>query len=69
MNGMNSAMRYVVDMDTGRVGQVVAEYEGSVFLRPPGGGRQWAVAPHRLRPPTDTELRVARLYGTPVVTR
>lgn len=60
-------LAYAVDTDTNRLGQITARYSGSVFLRPPGGGREWAVAPDRLRPPTDTELRVARVYGTPVV--
>ncbi|MFG2722538.1 hypothetical protein ACGFW5_30220 [Streptomyces sp. NPDC048416] len=58
--------RYVVDMDTGQVGEIVSRHAGSVFLRPPGGGREWAVAPHRLRPPTEAELRRAEMYGTPV---
>ncbi|MEU9099601.1 hypothetical protein [Streptomyces sp. NPDC048361] len=58
--------RYVVDMDTGRVGEIVGRYAGSVFMRPPGGGREWAVAPHRLRAPTEAERRRAEMYGTPV---
>ncbi|MEV6727122.1 hypothetical protein AB0M94_40170 [Streptomyces xanthochromogenes] len=66
---MSSTTHYAVDMDTDKVGEIMAEHPGSVFLRPPGGGREWAVAPHRLRPLTPTELRVARIYSTPVVTR
>ncbi|MFE9123021.1 hypothetical protein [Streptomyces sp. NPDC007172] len=58
--------RYAVDRDTGRVGEIVGRYAGSVYLRPPGGGREWAVAPHRLRPPTELERRRAEIYGTPV---
>ncbi|MFI6690044.1 hypothetical protein [Streptomyces sp. NPDC050485] len=41
-----SSMQYAVDMDTGNVGEIVAGHSGSVFLRPPGGGREWAVAPN-----------------------
>ncbi|WP_331445406.1 hypothetical protein [Streptomyces xanthochromogenes] len=37
-----------------------------MFLRPPGGGREWAVAPDRLRPLTEPERRRAEIYGTPV---
>lgn len=64
-----SSTRYAVDIDTDNLGEVMEEHSGSVFLRPPGGGREWAVAPNRLRPPTEVELRVARMYNTPVVTR
>ncbi|MFF3159346.1 hypothetical protein [Streptomyces sp. NPDC057910] len=66
---MRSTTQYAVDMESGKVGEIMAEHPGSVFLRPPGGGREWAVAPGRLRPPTDVELRVARICNTPVVTR
>ncbi|MFE3688257.1 hypothetical protein ACFXPM_34190 [Streptomyces sp. NPDC059095] len=58
--------RYAVDVATGKVGEVMAEHPGSVYLRPPGGGREWAVAPAQLRPPTETELRAARIYDTPI---
>ncbi|GHB41776.1 hypothetical protein GCM10010331_31390 [Streptomyces xanthochromogenes] len=58
--------RYAVDMDTGSVGEIVSRHAGSVFLRPPGGGREWAVAPDRLRPLTEPERRRAEMYGTPV---
>ncbi|MFE9558839.1 hypothetical protein ACFYOD_35955 [Streptomyces sp. NPDC006703] len=66
---MSSAKRYAVDVDSSNLGEIMAEHSGSVFLRPPGGGREWAVVPNRLRPPTEVELRVARIYSTPVVTR
>ncbi|MET9363208.1 hypothetical protein ABZX93_20140 [Streptomyces sp. NPDC006632] len=64
-----SPTQYAVDLDTNKLGEIMEVHPGSVFLRPPGGGREWAVDPGRLRPPTATELRVARVYGTPVVTR
>ncbi|WP_251066107.1 hypothetical protein [Streptomyces sp. ISL-36] len=41
-------------------------YEGSVYLRPPGGGREWAVPPEELREPTPEEFDQARVLTTPV---
>ncbi|MEU9096415.1 hypothetical protein [Streptomyces sp. NPDC048361] len=63
-----SPTQYAVDMDTNKLGEIMEAHHGSVFLRPPGGGREWAVTSSRLRPPTAAELRMARVYGTPVVT-
>ncbi|WP_406507139.1 hypothetical protein [Streptomyces sp. NBC_00212] len=60
--------RYKVDA-SGRVGEVVGSYLGSVYLRPPGGGREWAVPPDKLRDPTPQELGQALMYSTPVVSR
>ncbi|MGW0468263.1 hypothetical protein ACWDX6_23805 [Streptomyces sp. NPDC003027] len=57
--------RYAVDRD-GRVGRVVDRYEGSVYLRPPGGGKEWSVAPEELRPPTRLEMRDVEIFTTPV---
>ncbi|WP_369383989.1 hypothetical protein [Streptomyces sp. cg36] len=58
---------YVVDTANGdRVGVVEERYEGSVYLRPPGGGTQWATAPQSLRRPTRHELMRARVLDTPV---
>ncbi|WHM37443.1 hypothetical protein [Streptomyces sp. BPTC-684] len=58
---------YVVDTANGnRVGVVEERYEASVFLRPPGGGTQWATAPEFLRHLTREELAQARVLDTPV---
>ncbi|MER5889942.1 hypothetical protein ABT160_39465 [Streptomyces sp. NPDC001941] len=46
---------YVVDR-SGLVGVVRQVYAGSVYLASPhGGGLEWAVPPHELRTPTDSE--------------
>ncbi|MFC8271441.1 hypothetical protein ACFUJR_02625 [Streptomyces sp. NPDC057271] len=60
-----AASRYAVDRN-GTLGRVDRRYEGSVYLRPPGGGREWAVPPGELREPTPEELVQARLFATPV---
>ncbi|MFI6471292.1 hypothetical protein ACIBL5_13730 [Streptomyces sp. NPDC050516] len=60
--------RYKVDA-SGRVGEVVGSYLGSVYLRPPGGGVEWSVRPDKLRDPTPQELGQALMYSTPVVSR
>ncbi|MFC8583165.1 hypothetical protein ACFUGD_01105 [Streptomyces sp. NPDC057217] len=57
--------RYAVDKD-GRIGRVQERYAGSVYLRPPGGGKEWAVPPEELRRPTEDEMREVRVYTTPV---
>ncbi|WP_229849172.1 hypothetical protein [Streptomyces melanogenes] len=51
-------MRYKVDR-SGKIGKVVGSYLGSVYLRPPGGGLEWAVRPDTLRDPTPQELWTA----------
>lgn len=58
--------RYAVDSD-GRIGRVQERYAGSVYLRPPGGGREWAVAPESLRRPTNEEMAQVRVFTTPVL--
>uniref|UniRef100_A0AAU2V646 Uncharacterized protein n=1 Tax=Streptomyces sp. NBC_00003 TaxID=2903608 RepID=A0AAU2V646_9ACTN len=62
-----SSRRFAVDKGTDAVGEIVAEYEGSVFLRPPGGGIEWSVLPNQVRPCTEAELRSARVLSTPVI--
>ncbi|MFI9123819.1 hypothetical protein ACIGW0_31260 [Streptomyces bikiniensis] len=57
--------RYAVDKN-GRIGRVQERYLGSVYLRPPGGGREWTVPPEELRRPTEAEMRQIRVYITPV---
>ncbi|MFD9567063.1 hypothetical protein [Streptomyces sp. NPDC059994] len=58
---------YAADTANGdRIGVVESRYEGSVYLRPPGGGSQWATAPEALRHLTREELARARVFGTPV---
>ncbi|MBX7470214.1 hypothetical protein [Streptomyces sp. NPDC002221] len=59
---------YKVDA-SGRIGEVVGSRPGSVCLRPPGGGREWAVPPDALRDPNPSELERALILSTPVVTR
>jgi len=60
--------RYKVDA-SGKVGEVVGSYLGSVYLRPPGGGVEWSVRPDLLRDPTPQELGRALIHSTPVVRR
>ncbi|AVH95860.1 hypothetical protein C5L38_12890 [Streptomyces sp. WAC00288] len=57
--------RYAVDKD-GRIGRVQSRYLGSVYLRPPGGGKEWAVPPEELRRPTAEEMNRVRVFITPV---
>jgi hypothetical protein len=58
---------YAVDTaNDDKIGVVQERYAGSVYLRPPGGGTEWATAPESLRHLTDDELRQASLFETPV---
>ncbi|MFE5828674.1 hypothetical protein ACFQ8W_00130 [Streptomyces sp. NPDC056508] len=57
--------RYAVDKDD-RIGRIQARYAGSVYLRPPGGGKEWAVPPEELRRPTEEERERIRVLTTPV---
>ncbi|MFB7646984.1 hypothetical protein ACFC0S_30620 [Streptomyces sp. NPDC056084] len=59
---------YKVDA-SGRIGEVVGSRPGSVCLRPPGGGREWAVPPDAQRDPNPSELERALILSTPVVKR
>ncbi|MFC0847727.1 hypothetical protein ACFH04_29045 [Streptomyces noboritoensis] len=63
-----TSRRFAVDKSTDAVGEIVAEYEGSVYLRPPGGGTEWSAPPHQVRPCTEAELRDAQALSRPVVT-
>ncbi|MYS08322.1 hypothetical protein GTW71_18195 [Streptomyces sp. SID6041] len=60
-----AAGRYAVGKD-GRLGQVTGLYLGSVYLRPPGGGREWSCPPEELRQPTDLEMAQIRVLTTRV---
>lgn len=62
------AKRYAVDTSSNppRLGWVVHRYEGSVYLRPVGGGTEWATAPDNLRPPTEEERQRIQVLTTPV---
>ncbi|MFJ4869006.1 hypothetical protein [Streptomyces sp. NPDC088757] len=59
---------YAVDTSDGafRFGRVTRCHEGSVFLRPPGGGAEWAASPEKVRRPTDDEWARIRVVTTPV---
>ncbi|WP_369384177.1 hypothetical protein [Streptomyces sp. cg36] len=58
---MKSSPEYVVDTANGdRLGVVEERYEGSVYLRPPGGGAPWATSPDALRCLTRHEMMTAR---------
>ncbi|MFE9411908.1 hypothetical protein ACFYN0_24435 [Streptomyces sp. NPDC006704] len=61
------AAEYAVDTANGdRIGVVQERFEGSVYLRPPGGGVEWTTRPEALRHPSATELVQARVLDTPV---
>lgn len=58
---------YVADTaNDDRIGVVQWRDAGSVYLRPPGGGTEWATEPEALRRLTDGELAQARVLDTPV---
>ncbi|MFC0847117.1 hypothetical protein ACFH04_25880 [Streptomyces noboritoensis] len=59
------AARYMIDR-SGKVGEVVGSYLGSVYLRPPGGGLEWSVRPDQVRDPTPQELWTALRPTGPV---
>ncbi|MEV0182557.1 hypothetical protein AB0I54_25110 [Streptomyces sp. NPDC050625] len=55
---------YVVDVRSGRIGEVMARVGGRVQLRPVGGGREWDCPPEELREAAPDEVlreRVRRL--------
>lgn len=59
--------KYAVDTENGnKVGVIQRRYAGSVYLRPPGGGTEWATPPKALRHPTADELRQANILDTPI---
>ncbi|MBC2876353.1 hypothetical protein H7K43_15045 [Streptomyces sp. TYQ1024] len=48
----------VLDIKRDRVGTVMGQLAGRIFLRPPHGGREWEAAPSDVRPAgTLEELR------------
>lgn len=58
---------YAVDTENGdKIGVVQDRNAGSVYLRPPGGGVEWATPPEALRHPTAQELRQAHILDTPI---
>ncbi|GAA2470707.1 hypothetical protein GCM10010388_74120 [Streptomyces mauvecolor] len=58
---------YAVDTaNADKIGVVQDRYAGSVYLRPPGGGVEWATPPEALRHLTDDELRQAHILDTPI---
>ncbi|RSS44242.1 hypothetical protein [Streptomyces sp. WAC08241] len=63
-----TAKSYAVDTSGGasRFGKVTRCSEESVFLRPPGGGAEWAALPEKVRRPTDAEWAQIRVVTTPV---
>ncbi len=57
---------YVKDSANGdRIGVVQERFAGSVYLRPPGGGVEWATRPEALRHLSEAELVQARVLNTP----
>ncbi|MBT2442222.1 hypothetical protein J7E93_19355 [Streptomyces sp. ISL-36] len=40
--------------------------DGTVYLRPLGGGAEWAASPGNLRPPTEDEWSSVRILTNPV---
>ncbi|WP_369147112.1 hypothetical protein [Streptomyces sp. R44] len=56
--------RYAVDSH-GRIGCIRERYAGVVYLRPPGGGREWTVPSQFLRQPTEEEMAQVRALVTP----
>ncbi|MER6052992.1 hypothetical protein ABT168_37090 [Streptomyces sp. NPDC001793] len=55
---------YVVDVGSGRVGQVVGRGAAGLLLRPVGGGPEWVCAPEATRCATAGErLRAETRYA------
>ncbi|WP_331446000.1 hypothetical protein [Streptomyces xanthochromogenes] len=64
------AVEYAVDTANGdRIGVVQERFAGSVYLRPPGGGVEWATRPEALRPLSAVELGRAQVLNSPVKRR
>ncbi|MFC9791898.1 hypothetical protein ACFVJI_04565 [Streptomyces sp. NPDC127584] len=57
---------YVMDTRTRRLGAVIADEGGALYLRPPGGGTEWCAEAAHLRPPTEAEWGTIRMLTTPV---
>ncbi|WMX46893.1 hypothetical protein [Streptomyces roseicoloratus] len=62
------AGEFVADVSNGvtRLGRVTRHESGSVYVRPVGGGAEWAVSPGNLRPPTEGEWASVRILANPV---
>ncbi|MEU7156729.1 hypothetical protein [Streptomyces chrestomyceticus] len=60
---------YAVDATNDRIGEVRRLLEGTAYLVPPGGGREWAARPDQLRKPTGEERARALTWSRPVVSR
>jgi hypothetical protein len=63
-----AAGAFVADTGNGatRLGRVSRSQAGSIYLRPPGGGAEWAASPEDLRAPTEDEWSSIRILTTPV---
>ncbi|MFE9117106.1 hypothetical protein [Streptomyces sp. NPDC007172] len=58
---------YAVDTaNDNKIGVVQDRFEGSVYLRPPGGGVEWTTPPEALRHLSAAELAQAHVLDTPV---
>ncbi|GAA4072302.1 MULTISPECIES: hypothetical protein [Streptomyces] len=65
-----STAEYAVDTaNDNRIGVVQERFEGSVYLRPPGGGVEWTTPPGAMRPLSPVELARVRVLDTPVEAR
>ncbi|WP_233580658.1 hypothetical protein [Streptomyces triticirhizae] len=49
------------DVTSDQVGRVMAHLSGRVYLRPPGGGREWTASAEDLRPISASESLRARV--------
>ncbi|MEU5130475.1 hypothetical protein [Streptomyces mobaraensis] len=54
---------WLTDTRRGKVGQVMEHQGPWVWLRPPGGGREWEAEPGRVRPATLEERERAGVPG------
>ncbi|MDV9187837.1 hypothetical protein R6L23_06355 [Streptomyces sp. SR27] len=68
MHSQPAAGAFVADVGNGttRLGRVSRSQVGCVYLRPPGGGAEWAASPEDLRAPTEGEWSTIRVLTTPV---
>ena len=64
IDGQLEEGQVVRDIALDRVGEVMDVYEGQVFLRPLGGGREWEAAPGNVRRLTARQELSARLAAT-----
>ncbi|MFI6417788.1 hypothetical protein ACIBG6_10350 [Streptomyces sp. NPDC050842] len=68
MHSQPAAGAFVADTGNGttRLGRVSRSQAGRIYLRPPGGGAEWAASPDDLRAPTEGEWSTIRTLTTPV---